>query len=91
MLHIAASIDAETKRAFEKTIEINRLIESLRETEFQNVSATHETWDRTLPLAGLTGKICAHQEAVGRHVASSFRLTLCFMCYFGVTDGTGSG
>jgi hypothetical protein len=91
MLHIAASFGAETERAFKKTIEIDRLIDNLRETEIQNVSATHETWDRTLPLAGLTAKTCAHQEAVGRHVASSFRLTLCSMCYFGVTDGTGSG
>ena len=90
LLHIAASFDAETKRAFKKTIEINRLIDSLRETEFQNVSATHETWYCTLPLAGSKGKNCARQEAVGTHVASSFRLTLCFMCYFGVTDGTGS-
>jgi hypothetical protein len=91
MLHIAASFGAETERAFKKIIEIDRLIGNLRETEFQNVSATHETWNCTLPLAGLKEKNCARQEAVGTHVASSFSLTLCFICYFGVTDGTGSG
>ena len=91
MLQIAASFGAETERAFKKTIEIDRLIDNLRETEFQNVSATHEPWDFTLPLAGLTAKNCAHQEEVGRHAESSCRLTLYFMCYFGVTDGTGSG
>ena len=91
MLHIAASFGAEAEREFKKTIEIDRLIDNLRETEFQNVSATHETWDCMLPLAGLKAKNCAHQEPVGRHVASSFRLTLCFMCYFGATDGAGSG
>ena len=91
MLHIAASFGAETEIAFRKAIEIDRLIDNLRETEFENVSATHEPWDCTLPLAGLTAKKCAHQEAVGRHVPSSSRLTLCFMCYFGVTDGIGLG
>lgn len=42
MLHIAASFGAEAEREFKKTIEIDRLIDNLRETEFQNVSATQE-------------------------------------------------
>ena len=56
MLHIAASFGAEAEREFKKTIEIDRLIDNLRETEYQNVSATHETWDCMLPLAGLKAK-----------------------------------
>ena len=50
-----------------------------------------KTWDCTLALAGLKAKKTVPIKAVGRHVASFLRLILCFMCYFGVTDGAGSG
>lgn len=37
-LHIAAGFGAGTEKAFKTTVEIDRLIDNLRSTEYQNVS-----------------------------------------------------
>ena len=37
-LHIAASFGAGTEKAFKTTVEIDRLIDNLRSTEYHNVS-----------------------------------------------------